>query len=92
MGLHRVVRRAFLVAVQAVSQKNLDAARSVIAMAGEVGRLSDTAAANQAQRLAVDEPNRVQAYTIEVDIIEKLKRIYYLSRRMAHTVVAEDDA
>ncbi len=92
IGLHRVVRRAFLVAVQAVSQKNLDAARSVISMASEVGRLSDAAAAKQAKRLALDEPNRVQAYTIEVDVIEKLKRIFYLTRRMALTVVAEEDA
>ncbi len=90
MGFHRVIRRAYMAAIQAVSQNNVEVAQTVISMAGEVGGLSDVAAAKQASRLASDEPNRVRAYTIEVDIIEKLKRIFYLSKRMAQTVITED--
>jgi phosphate:Na+ symporter len=37
-------------------------------------------------RLVAAEPKRIPAYTIEVDIIEKLKRIYYFAKRMAKTV------
>jgi phosphate:Na+ symporter len=77
--------------MHAVSQNNADMAQRVILMTDEVGRLTDAAASKQASRLASDEPNRVQAYTIEVDVIEKLKRIFYLSRRMAQTVITEED-
>jgi phosphate:Na+ symporter len=90
-GFHQIVQRAYLSAVQAVSQNNADVAQRVILMTDEVGRLTDVAASKQAMRLASDEPNRVQAYTIEVDVIEKLKRIFYLSRRMAQTVITEED-
>ena len=42
-----------------------------------------------ARRLVADEPNRIEAYTIEVDIAEKLQRIYYFAKRMAKTVEPE---
>jgi len=45
---------------------------------------------SQAQRLVAEEPNRIRTYTIEVDIIEKLKRIYYFAERMAKTVDSEE--
>jgi hypothetical protein len=45
---------------------------------------------HQGDRLVVDEPNRLSCYTVEVDIIEKLKRIYYFSKRMSKTVTSED--
>jgi len=38
-----------------------------------------------------EEPNRIQAYTIEVDIIEKQKRIYYFAKRMAKSVFPSDE-
>jgi phosphate:Na+ symporter len=84
------VNRAVEAAVQAVAQKNELAARTVTSMKQEISRIADSAAVHQAQRLVAEEPNRIPAYTIEVDIIEKLKRIYYFAKRMAKTVdVAE---
>ena len=56
----------------------------------DVNRLIDAANLHQAERLTVDEPNRLAAYTIEIDIIEKLKRIYYFSKRMSKTVFKEE--
>ena len=85
-SFHRVVRRAFEVAVQAVSQSSLEAAQAVIAMKQEIDDLADSAASHQANRLVVEEPNRIPAYTIEMDITEKLKRIYYYAESMAETV------
>lgn len=85
-SFHRVVRRAFEVAVQAVSQSSLEAAQAVIAMKQEIDDLADSAASHQANRLVAEEPNRIPAYTIEMDITEKLKRIYYYAESMAETV------
>ncbi len=86
-GFHEVVIRSVRDAVQAVSQNNKEVAQNVIGMKDEIAELVDSASLHQAQRLVADEPNRIPAYTIEMDIIEKLKRVYYFSKRMAKTVV-----
>lgn len=91
-NFHVAVNRAVECAVQAVAQSNELAARSVTSMKQEITRIADSAAAHQAQRLVAEEPNRIPAYTIEIDIIEKLKRIYYFAKRMAKTVDLDDSA
>jgi len=90
-GLHQAVDKSVVAAIQAVSQKNELAAQAVTNMKQEIARISDSAAVHQAQRLVAEEPNRIPAYTIEVDIIEKLKRIYYFAKRMAKTVGGRAD-
>lgn len=90
-NFHVAVNRSVQAAVQAVAQNNPLPAQTVIAMKQEISRIADSAAAHQARRLVAEEPNRIPAYTIEVDIIEKLKRIYYFAKRMAKTVVAETE-
>jgi len=89
-GFHKVVSSSVELAVQAVSQNNKEVAHKVIGMKDEIAKLADSAALHQAQRLVVDEPDRIPSYTIEMDILEKLKRIYYFSKRMAKTVLHED--
>ena len=42
---------------------------------------------HQAQRLVSEDSGKFEAYSVEVDIIEKLKRIYYHAMQMAKTVV-----
>jgi len=90
-GFHRVIGKACDAAIQAVSQNNQQVAQTVLEMKQEISRLADSAAVHQAQRLVAEEPNRIPAYTIEIDIIEKQKRIYYFAKRMAKTVVPPED-
>jgi phosphate:Na+ symporter len=59
-------------------------------MKGDINRFMESAAMHQAQRLVAEEPNRLAAYTMEMDIIEKLKRIYYFSKRIAKAVMPEE--
>jgi phosphate:Na+ symporter len=87
---HTVVEHALASAIQAVSQSNQEVAELVIGMKDEITGLADSAAAHQAMRLVAEEPNRIPAYTIEIDIIEKQKRIYYFAKRMAKTVIPPD--
>jgi phosphate:Na+ symporter len=89
-GFHEAVSRALSAAIQAVSQKNELAAQTVTSMKREISLIAESAAVHQAERLVAEEPNRIPAYTIEIDIIEKLKRIYYFTKRMAKTVEAKD--
>ena len=89
-NFHIAVNRAVECAVQAVAQNNQLAARTVTTMKQEINRIAESAAAHPAQRLVAEEPNRIPTYTIEIDIIEKLKRIYYFAKRMAKTVDTEE--
>jgi phosphate:Na+ symporter len=57
-------------------------------MKKEITRITNSAALHEAQRLVANEPGRIEAYTIEMDIAEKLQRIYYFARRMARTISA----
>jgi len=85
--LHDVVSITAELAVDAVTEKDQRAAQEVIAMKGDINRLTDSAVMHEAKRLVADEPNRLAAYTIEMDIIEKQKRIYYFAKRMAKAVI-----
>ena len=86
LNFHRTVSRALGTALQAVAQNNALAARAVTAMKPEISAIADSAAAHEARRLVAEEPKRIPAYTLEINIIEKLQRIYYFAKRMAKTV------
>ncbi|MEO5343044.1 MAG: Na/Pi cotransporter family protein [Gammaproteobacteria bacterium SHHR-1] len=89
LDFHKVVQRALSLAIQAVSQSNLEVAETVVRMKQEINELANSAAVHQAARLVAEEPNRIPTYTLEMDIIDKQKRIYYFSKRMAKSVLAE---
>lgn len=82
-GFHAAVAKALDAALAAVTTKSAESTRLVTAMKDEINRMSDSAAIHQAQRLVVEEPNRLAAYTVEMGILENLKRIYYFTKRMA---------
>jgi hypothetical protein len=42
---------------------------------------------HEAKRLVAEEPNRLSAYAVEMNMLENLKRIYYFCKRMARSVV-----
>lgn len=86
-GFQKTIIKAVDAAVQAVSQRNELAAQAVLSMKGEITQTAESAAVHEAQRLVAEEPNRIPAYTIEMDIIEKQKRVYYFAKRMAKTVM-----
>lgn len=86
---HKTIRKALSLAIQSVSQSNTDVADTVIKMKDEINKLSESAAAHQAARLVAEEPNRIPAYSIEMDIIEKFKRVFYFTKRMAKTVITQ---
>ena len=88
---HEVVRAAVQRSIQAVSEDNFELAKSVTDMKKEVSSIADSAASHEARRLVAKEPQRIEAYTVEMDITEKLQRIYYFARRMARTVKPESE-
>jgi phosphate:Na+ symporter len=89
-GIHEAVVDSVRTALRSVRENDPRAARDVIGMKSWINSLIDAAAAHQAKRLVADAPNRVAAYSVEVDVIERLKRIYYFAKRVAKTVVPEE--
>jgi len=56
-------------------------------MKPEINARTAEALGHQLERLTADEPQRFEAYRIESDIIEDLKRIYYYAKRAARVGV-----
>jgi len=88
---HELIKTATAKAIHAVAHRDVATAREVIDMKADISRISDSAAAHQASRLVASEPKRIPAYTIEMDIIEKQKRIYYFAKRMAKSVTSLEE-
>ncbi|MBE9530083.1 MAG: Na/Pi cotransporter family protein [Proteobacteria bacterium] len=85
--VYHVVSDALKAAVRAVVDEDKEFAMRVISMKSDMNRLVEQADMHQAQRLICEDSGKFEAYSVEVDIIEKLKRIYYHAKRMAKTVV-----
>jgi phosphate:Na+ symporter len=89
-GFHAVVVKAVTDAIQAVAEDSEEAAESVTSLKKQIVAIANSAAVHESKRLIADEPNRIEAYTIEIDIAEKLQRIYFFARRMARTVTHQN--
>ncbi len=91
VGFQKTVQRSLELALQAVGQKNREAATAVVEMKEAVNSLSDSATLHVARRLVADEPRRLEAYALETDIFKNQKRIYYFAKRMARGVLRSLD-
>ena len=87
--VHVVVSDALKAALRAVVEEDKDFAKRVIEMNEEMDRLAEHADLHQAQRLVCEDSGKFEAYRVEVEILEKLKRIYYYAKRMAKTLVED---
>lgn len=76
------VERALL--ALAASDRNM--AEEVMAAKIKVNTLATATENHIAHRLAADEPNRFDAFRIESEIVEYLKRVYYFAKRIAKIV------
>lgn len=85
--LHMVVSDALKAAIRAVVDDEKAYAVRVIQMKDDMDRLIKQADKHQVHRLACEDSGKFEAYSVEIEIIEKLKRIYYHANRMATSVV-----
>ena len=86
-------------AIQALVGSDGTLARKVIDAKAEVQHLADEADEHLLRRLTADEPQRLEAFRLESEIIEYLKRMHYFAKRIAKlvtelelSVVQEDSA
>lgn len=88
--VHREVVHALAMAVRAVRDEDIELARKVVNRKAPLNDLIDEAGRHQQRRLLADAPNRLAAYSFEMDVIENLKRIYYFSKRVARSVLPDE--
>jgi len=91
-GLHTAIAASVAQALRAVAKNDEEVAKGVIALKGDIQTQAIAAEQHQAQRLIADAPNRLATYALEMELIEKLKRIYYFAKRMAKTVPTSPQA
>ena len=92
--LHVVVSDALKAAVRAVVEEDQSFAKRVVSMKVDINRLIEQANIHQAERLVSEDSGKFEAYSLEIEIIEKLKRIYYHAKHVAKSVLdmSEKDA
>jgi phosphate:Na+ symporter len=86
-NLHETITLSVELALKAVEEYDQKAAQEVVARKGDINQFMESAAIHEAKRLVAEEPNRLAAYTLEMDILEKLKRIYYFAKRMSKEIL-----
>ena len=88
--MHVVVSDSLKAALRSVVEEDKEYANRVITMKEDINKLLKQADLHQTERLVAPDSGKFEAYNIEVDIIEKLKRIYYHSKRIAKSVIELD--
>jgi phosphate:Na+ symporter len=86
------VSRAFDQALVALETAEPDDALDVIESKQTVSALAEEATAHIAKRLVADEPNRLDNFRVETEIIETFKHFNTLTRRIARLAVHPHDS
>lgn len=87
--LHEKVSEAFDQVTEAIRSDAPDQARVAARSKGAVNKVAREATAYLADRLVADEPNRLSAFQVESDIVEDLRRLNNLTRRIARILLEE---
>jgi phosphate:Na+ symporter len=90
--LHSLARQAVENAVTAAVKGDAELAGKVVAMKGDISAMAHRAAEHGAHRLTASEPNRLRSVTRELEVIERLRRIYYFAKKICYAVQAQAEA
>ncbi len=85
-ALHEKVVWSIEASLEALVNQDQELAEEVMAAKLDINRLAGDANEHLANRLTAQEPNRVELFNIETEIIEYLKRVYYFAKRIAKVV------
>ncbi|HMB91332.1 MAG TPA: PhoU domain-containing protein, partial [Rhodothermales bacterium] len=88
--LHAKVAWAVQMALESLDASDPGMAANVIDAKAEINRLASRAEMHLANRLAINEADRLPLYRIESEIIEYLKRVYYFAKQIAKGLVGDE--
>jgi phosphate:Na+ symporter len=81
-----VIREGIEQAIEAVREEDAAAAARVVAMKATVAEHAERLSKRLSERLAAPDPNRIDVYRLESEVIEIYKRLYYFAKRIAKIV------
>ena len=87
-SVHQVVQRSITESLKAITELDSHAAERVLEMKGDFNKLIQNSVSHQTKRLVADERNRINAFSVEMDIIDRLQRVYFHSRRIATSTLS----
>lgn len=90
-SLHSTVTEAIEHVVAAFSNDDEVAAEAVRKLKPQIRRLEREAIRHHIDRLTAPEPNRMELYRLETDLVEVYRRMYSMARRIAGYVSAADN-
>jgi phosphate:Na+ symporter len=79
-------------AFKAVVNGDQRAAQNVLVQRDEFWRLSEQVVRQQAERLMLDDQDRLLKHRLQIDILDKLRRLYMLAEHLATTVLPDSVA
>ena len=85
--LYAATQEAARAGLRAIVEKNERAAQEVVARRDELWKLGNELLQQQAARLAQDDPQRLLKHRLQVDVLDKMRRIYGVAERMAIAVL-----
>ncbi len=74
-------------AFRAVAKDDQRAAQDVLVHRDDFWRLSEQVLQKQAERLALDDPDRLLKHRLQTDMLDKLRRVYLLAEHLASVVL-----
>jgi phosphate:Na+ symporter len=81
--LHEMVSEAFRLALKGMKNTDPKRARDVLGYASRISDLSNQIEMHQVERLTADAPERLTLYSLELDVLDRLRRIYQHANRLA---------
>lgn len=90
--LRDTVRKSIDLVLGSMLEKDVDLARSVVAMKPEVQRLVNEIVEHLGDRFRTDEPNRAVLYRVESQAVELMQRTYYFAKKIGKEIIAEAQA
>ncbi len=81
--LHELVVEAYRTALKGMKKTDPVLARDVLGYAGRISDLTNQIEMHQVERLTADAPERITLYSLELDLLDRLRRIYEHVNRLA---------
>ncbi|MGD8493145.1 MAG: Na/Pi symporter, partial [Desulfobacterales bacterium] len=85
--LYEATREAAQAGLRAIVEKDERAAQEVVSRRDTLWKLGNRLLQQQAARLAQDDPQRLLKHRLQVDLLDKMRRIYGVAERMAISVL-----
>ena len=82
-GLGITVGEAVDAAIRSVTEESETAAQEVLSLRGEIRRQIEEVMEHQARKLSPDDPLRLDKFRLETGLVDSLKRLYTLAKRIA---------